>query len=165
MNKDFKTGLFVAILAGIICGVICLIGFLFLEPQSWYFSILIAGIMGVAVWFKSAYDKKKNAGKYERDEHLIDFPYIYSVEGYLRGDSDKDAKFYFGEDRIAALHYKNVRPIIEEFETERIKTGYMDRCGWFSILVKGEKRRLVIPKPEAEKAASVLEAILDSKAT
>ena len=74
-------------------------------------------------------DKKKNSGRYERDENLIGFPYVFSAEGYLRGESDTNAKFYFGEDKIGVLYYKNVRPLTEEFEKENIKVGCFGRCG------------------------------------
>jgi hypothetical protein len=119
--------------------------------------------MGAVVFYKSVSEKKKNSGKYEKDEYLIDFPFIYSAEGYLRSESDQRAKFYFGEDKIGVLYYKNVRPFTEEFEKELIKVGYFDRSGWFTIVINGEKRRLVIPKGEAEKAAEVLDVILGEK--
>lgn len=160
MKDNWKNEFPAAAFAGLLCGIICLIGILFIEPTKWYISIVVAFIMFAVVWYKSARDRKKNSGKFERDEHLIDFPYIYSAEGYLRGDSDRSAKFYFGEDRVGVLYYKNVRPLTEEFGTERVKTAYMDRSGWFTIAIKDEKRRIVIPKGEAEKAASVLEEIL-----
>ena len=163
MIKEWKSEIPAAVFAGILCGVICVIGFIFIAPERWYLSFVVAIFMGGVVFYKSVSDKKKNSGRYERDEHLIDFPYIFSAEGYLRGDSDRDAKFFFGEDKIGVLYYKNVRPITEEFEKERIKVGYFDRCGWFSIVIEGEKQRLVIPKGEAEKAAEVLDVILGEK--
>ena len=163
MKKEWKSEIPAAVFAGILCGAICLIGFIFIAPERWYLSFVVAIFMGGVVFYKSVSDKKKNSGRYERDEHLIDFPYIFSAEGYLRGDSDRDAKFFFGEDKIGVLYYKNVRPITEEFEKERIKVGYFDRCGWFSIVIEGEKQRLVIPKGEAEKAAEVLDVILGEK--
>ena len=163
MKKEWKSEIPAAVFAGIICGTICLVGLLFIAPERWYLSFVVAIFMDGVVLYKSVSDKKKNSGRYERDEHLIDFPYIFSAEGYLRGDSDRDAKFFFGEDKIGVLYYKNVRPITEEFEKERIKVGYFDRCGWFSIVIEGEKQRLVIPKGEAEKAAEVLDVILGEK--
>ena len=163
MKKEWKSEIPAAVFAGILCGVICLSGFIFIAPERWYLSFVVAIFMGGVVLYKSVSDKKKNSGRYERDEHLIDFPYIFSAEGYLRGDSDRDAKFFFGEDKIGVLYYKNVRPLTEEFEKERIKVGYFDRCGWFSIVIEGEKQRLVIPKGEAEKAAEILDVILGEK--
>ena len=158
--KEYKTEIQASVLAGVICGAISLGGLLFVTPERWYLSFGIAVLMGGIVFYKSATEKKKNSGKYEKDEHLIDFPYIFSAEGYLRKDSDQRAKFYFGEDRIGVLYYKNVRPHVEEFEKERIKAVYPDRCGWISVLLEGESRRIVIPKKDAEKASSVLEEML-----
>lgn len=163
MKENWKNEIPAAAFAGILCGVICLLGLLFIAPERWYLSFVVAVFMGGVVWYKSASDRKKNSGKFERDEHLIDFPYIYSAVGYLRGDSDRDAKFFFGEDKIGVLYYKNVRPLTEEFEKERIKVGYFDRCGWFSIVINDEKQRLVVPKGEAEKAAEILGVILGEK--
>ena len=163
LKENWKNEFPAAVFAGILCGVICLLGLLFIAPERWYLSFVVAVFMGGVVWYKSASDRKKNSGKFERDEHLIDFPYIYSVAGYLRGDSDRDAKFFFGEEKIGVLYYKNVRPLTEEFEKSKIKAGYFDRCGWFSIIIEGEKRRIVIPKGEAEKAAEVLGVILGEK--
>ena len=51
----------------------------------------------------------------------------------------------------------------EEFEKERIKVGYFDRCGWFSVAIEGEKRRIVIPKGKAEEASEVLDVILGKR--
>ena len=161
--KNWKNELPAALLAGGICGIVCLIGLLFITPERWYLSFVIALFMGAVVFIKSSSDKKKNSGKYERDEHLISFPYVFSAEGYLRADSDRDAKFYFGEEKIGVLYYKNVRPIVEEFEKEKIKVGYFDRCGWFSVVIEGEKRRIVIPKGKAEEASEVLDVILGSR--
>ncbi|MBQ6876848.1 MAG: hypothetical protein IJO22_00410 [Oscillospiraceae bacterium] len=149
-----------ALLAGAICGIVALIGILFVAPERWYLSFVVAAFMSAVVWYKASSDKKKNSGKYERDEHLVDFPYIFSAEGYLREESDRDAKFYFGENEIGALHYRNVRPIFDTFEKEKIKAGYFDRCGWFTIVFEGTKTRIVIPKGKAEEASSVLEEIL-----
>ena len=163
MKENWKNEIPAAVFAGILCGAICLIGLLFIAPERWYLSFVVAVFMGGVVWYKSVSDKKKNSGKFERDEHLISFPYIYSVIGYLRGDSDRDAKFFFGEEKIGVLYYKNVRPLTEEFEKENIKVGYFDRCGWFTIVINGEKERLVIPKGNAEKAAEVLDVILGRK--
>lgn len=163
MKNEWKSEIPAAVFGGIICGAISLLGFVFIEPERWYLSFAVAVFMGAVVFFKSVSDKKKNSGKYERDEYLIDFPYIFSAEGYLRADSDRDAKFYFGEDRIGVLYYKNVKPIFEEFEKERIKVGYFDRCGWFSVAIEGEKRRIVIPKGKAEEASEVLDVILGKR--
>ena len=157
--NNWKNELPAALLAGAICGVVCLIGLLFITPERWYLSFVIALFMGAVVLVKSSSDKKKNSGKYERDEHLISFPWIFSAEGYIRESSDRDAKIYFGEEKIAVLSYKNVKPIIEEFECSKIKAGYFDRCGWFSILIEGEKKRLVVPKHSAGKASVYLDEI------
>ena len=163
LNQNLKNEIFAAVFAGILCGAMCLVGFLFVAPERWYLSFVVAVLMGGVVFYKSVSDKKKNSGKYERDEHLIGFPYIFSAEGYLRGDSDTNAKFYFGEDKIGVLYYKNVRPLTEEFEKDRIKVGYFDRSGWFTIVINGEKQRIVIPKGKAEKASEVLDVILGGK--
>jgi hypothetical protein len=48
-------------------------------------------------------------------------------------------------------------------EKEKIKVGYFDRCGWFSVVIEGEKRRIVIPKGKAEEASEVLDVILGSR--
>ena len=161
--KNWKNELPAALLAGGICGIVCLIGLLFITPERWYLSFVVALFMGGVVFYKSVSDKKKNTGRYERDENLIGFPYVFSAEGYLRGESDTNAKFYFGEDKIGVLYYKNVRPLTEEFEKKNIKVGYFDRCGWFTIVINGEKERIVIPKGNAEKAAEVLDVILGEK--
>ena len=163
MNQNLKNEIIAAVFAGILCGAMCLVGFLFIAPERWYLSFVVAAFMGGIVFYKSNSERKKNSGKYERDEHLISFPYIFSAEGYLRGESDLRAKFYFGEDKIGVLYYKNVRPFTEEFENERIKVGYFDRCGWFTIVINGEKQRIVIPKGEAEKVSSIVEEILGQK--
>lgn len=157
--KNWKNELPAALLAGGICGIVCLIGLLFITPERWYLSFVIALFMGAVVFIKSSSDKKKNSGKYERDEHLISFPWIFSAEGYIRESSDRDAKIYFGEEKIAVLSYKNVKPIINEYECSKVKTGYFDRCGWLSIVLEGEKMRLVIPKQNAEKASIYLDEI------
>ena len=163
MKNEWKSEIPAAVFGGIICGAISLLGFVFIAPERWYLSFAVAVFMGAVVFFKSVSDKKKNSGKYERDEQLISFPYVFSAEGYLRADSDRDAKFYFGEEKIGVLYYKNVRPIVEEFEKEKIKVGYFDRCGWFSVVIEGEKRRIVIPKGKAEEASEVLDVILGSR--
>ena len=157
--KNWKNELPAALLAGGICGIVCLIGLLFITPERWYLSFVIALFMGAVVFIKSSSDKKKNSGKYERDEHLISFPWIFSAEGYIRESSDRDAKIYFGEEKIAVLSYKNVKPIINEYECSKVKTGFFDRCGWLSIVLEGEKMRLVIPKQNAEKASIYLDEI------
>lgn len=157
--KNWKNELPAALLAGGICGIVCLIGLLFITPERWYLSFVITLFMGAVVFIKSSSDKKKNSGKYERDEHLISFPWIFSAEGYIRESSDRDAKIYFGEEKIAVLSYKNVKPIINEYECSKVKTGYFDRCGWLSIVLEGEKMRLVIPKQNAEKASIYLDEI------
>ena len=157
--KNWKNELPAALLAGAICGIVCLIGLLFITPERWYLSFVIALFRGAVVFIKSSSDKKKNSGKYERDEHLISFPWIFSAEGYIRESSDRDAKIYFGEEKIAVLSYKNVKPIINEYECSKVKTGYFERCGWLSIVLEGEKMRLVIPKQNAEKASIYLDEI------
>ena len=157
--KNWKNELPAALLAGGICGIVCLIGLLFITPERWYLSFVIALFMGAVVFIKSSSDKKKNSGKYERDERLISFPWIFSAEGYIRESCDRDAKIYFGEEKIAVLSYKNVKPIINEYECSKVKTGYFDRCGWLSIVLEGEKMRLVIPKQNAEKASIYLDEI------
>ena len=163
LKQKLKNEIIAAVFAGILCGAMCLAGFIFIAPERWYLSFVVAVFLGGVVWYISSSDRKKNSGKFERDEHLIDFPYIYSAAGYLRGDSDRDAKFFFGEEKIGVLYYKNVRPLTEEFEKENIKVGYFDRCGWFTIVINGEKERIVIPKGNAEKAAEVLDVILGEK--
>lgn len=160
LKEEIKKEIPAALLAGAICGIIALAGLLFAAPERWYLAFVIAAVMAAVVLYKSASERKKNSGKYERDEHLVDFPYVFSAEGYLRGESDKDAKFYFGADEIGALHYKNARPVFETFSKEKIKAGYPDRCGWFSIIIAGEKTRIVIPKENAQEASMVLEEIL-----
>lgn len=162
MKNKLSDEIVTALLGGGICGAIALLGLLFVTPERWYLAFVIAAVMGGIVYYKTGSEKKKNSGRYERDEHLIDFPWVYSVEGFLRGSSDRSAKFYFGEDKIGVLFYNNVRPLTKEYGKERIKAGYTDRCGWFSIVIEGEKERIVIPKEKAEKAASVLEEILQN---
>ena len=163
LKQNLKNEIIAAVFAGILCGAMCLVGFIFIAPERWYLSFAVAIFMGGVVFYKSVSDKKKNSGRYERDEHLIGFPSVFSAEGFLREDSDTNAKFYFGEDKIGVLYYKNVKPLTKEFAKEQIKVGYFDRCGWFTIVIKGGKERLVIPKGEAEKASSVLEEILGQK--
>ena len=163
MKENLKNEIFAAVFSGILCGAMSLLGFIFIAPERWYLSFVVAAFMGAVVFYKSVSEKKKNSGKYEKDEYLIDFPFIFSAEGYIRGENDHRAKFYFGEDKIGVLYYKNVRPFTEEFGKELIKVGYFDRSGWFTIVMNGEKRRLVIPKGEAEKAAEVLDVILGEK--
>ena len=163
LKQNLKNEIIAAVFAGILCGAMCLAGFIFIAPERWYLSVVVALFMGGVVFYKSVSDKKKNTGRYERDENLIGFPYVFSAEGYLRGEADTNAKFYFGEDKIGVLYYKNVRPLTEEFEKSRIKAGYFDRCGWFTIVINGEKERIVIPKGNAEKAAEVLDVILGEK--
>ena len=159
MKNEWKSEIPAAVFGGIICGAISLLGFVFIAPERWYLSFAVAVFMGAVVFFKSVSDKKKNSGKYERDERLISFPWIFSAEGYIRESSDRDAKIYFGEEKIAVLSYKNVKPIINEYECSKVKTGYFDRCGWLSIVLEGEKMRLVIPKQNAEKASIYLDEI------
>ena len=156
MKNEWKSEIPAAVFGGIICGAISLLGFVFIEPEKWYLSFAVAVFMGAVVFFKSVSDKKKNSGRYERDENLIGFPYVFSAEGFLREDSDTNAKFYFGEDKIGVLYYKNVKPLTKEFGKEQIKVGYFDRCGWFTIVINGEKQRIVIPKGEAEKVSSIV---------
>ena len=163
LKQNLKNEIIAAVFAGILCGAMCLAGFIFIAPERWYLSFVVALFMGGVVFYKSVSDKKKNTGRYERDENLIGFPYVFSAEGYLRGEADTNAKFYFGEDKIGVLYYKNVRPLTEEFEKENIKVGYFDRCGWFTIVINGEKERIVIPKGNAEKAAEVHDVILGEK--
>ncbi len=160
MKDNWKNEIPTAILAGGLCGIIALLGLIFVAPERWYLSFVVALFMGAVVFYKSVSDKKKNSGKYERDENLVDFPYIFSAEGYLRRESDRDAKFYFGKDEIGVIYYKNVKPVFESFEKEKIKAGYFDRCGWFSIVFEDRKTRIVIPKGKAEQAAEVLDEIL-----
>lgn len=163
LKKEWKNEFQVALLAGLLSGIIALIGLLFITPERWYLSFAIMAVMTGVTFAKSVSDKKKNSGKYERDEHLVPFPWFYSAEGYLRESSDRDAKFYFGEEKIAALYYNNVRPLIKEFDKSKIKAGYFDRCGWFSIVVEDEKSRIVIPKNEAENAAAAIQEILGER--
>ena len=163
MKQNLKNEIIAAVFAGILCGAMCLVGFIFIAPERWYLSLVVAIFMGGVVFYKSSSDKKKNSGRYERDENLIGFPYVFCAEGFLREDSGTNAKFYFGEEKIGVLYYKNVKPLTKEFEKEQIKMGYFDRCGWFTIVINGGKERLVIPKGEAEKAAEILDVILGEK--
>ncbi len=154
MKSNWKKELPAALLAGGICGIITLLAFLFLAPKDWYLSLIIAAAMtGISLW-KSVGDSEKNEKRYKRDEHLIEKEWLFAEEGFIRTDSDKAAKFFFGTDGVSVLYYKNVKPVIEFIEKEKITGRGTDRCGWLSLIVPEEKMRLVFP---SEKAAGVVE--------
>ncbi len=149
MNMDWKKELPAALLAGAICGIISLAAFLVLAPADWYYALVIAVVMtGASVW-KSCSDREKNEKRYKRDEHMVTEPWFYSAEGFIRTDSDKAAKFFFGETGVTSIHYKNVKPIVSFTPKDKITGRGTDRCGWLSFVVPEEKMRIVIPKENA----------------
>lgn len=150
LKTDWKKELPAALLAGGICGVIVLMALVFLAPEKWYMAFPAAAVMAAAALYKTVSDKEKNARKYKRDEHLVTMPWFASAEGFIRKDSDRPAKFYFGEDGITSIRYKNVKPIVEFIPKEKITGRGTDRCGWISFIVPEEKFRIVIPKENAE---------------
>ena len=56
MKKEWKSEIPAAVFAGILCGVICLIGFIFIAPERWYFSFVVAIFMGGVVFYKYVSD-------------------------------------------------------------------------------------------------------------
>ena len=150
LKTDWKKELPASLLAGGICGVIVLMALVFLAPEKWYMAFPAAMVMAAAALYKTVSDKEKNARKYKRDERLVPIGWFASAEGFIRKDSDRPAKFYFGEEGIAAIRYKNVKPIIEFIPKEKITGRATDRCGWLSFFVPEEKFRIVIPKENAE---------------
>ena len=150
MKNEWKKELPAAMLAGGICGIVVLLALIFMAPQKWFLAFPVAVLMaGIALW-KAVSDKEKFEKRYKRDEKLVEKSWFCAAKGYIRTDSDKAAKFFFGEDGITILSYKNVKPVVEFIEKEKINGTGKDRCGWVSFLIKGEKRRLVVPKDEAE---------------
>ena len=81
MKEEIRKEIPAALLAGALCGIIALAGLLFVAPERWYLAFVIAAVMAAVVLYKSVSERKKNSGKYERDEHLVDFPYVFSAEG------------------------------------------------------------------------------------
>ncbi|MBR2041178.1 MAG: hypothetical protein IJ945_02280 [Oscillospiraceae bacterium] len=156
MKNNWKEDFLPSCLAGAICGITCLLALLFLAPEKWYYAFIVAVIMvGVSLYFSGS-EKRKSAARYKRDEHLIKEEWFFCVEGFIRRDSDRKAKFFFGEDGVTVLSYKNVKPIIDFYGKEKISALYFDRCGWLAIMMPEEKMRLVVPKEEAEKAHKIL---------
>lgn len=156
MNKEWKEDVLPSCLAGLICGITCLLALVFLAPEKWYYAFFAAIIMtGVSLYF-AVLEKKKNAARYERDEHLIKEKWFYAAEGCVRRDADRKAKFFFSEEGITVLCYKNVKPIVTFYEKEKFSALYYDRCGWLAIMMKDENMRFVIPKEEAEKVHKIL---------
>ena len=151
MKNEWKEDFLPSCLAGAICGITCLLALLFLAPGKWYYAFIVAVIMTGVSLYSAVNGRKKDAQKYKRDERLIQEEWLCSAEGYIRRDSDRKAKFYFGEEGISALSYKNVRPIIDFYEKDAVSGLYFDRCGWLAIMMKDEKMRLVIPKDDAKK--------------
>lgn len=151
MKNEWKKELPAAVLAGGICGIVTLFALVFLAPEKWYMAIFVAIIMSAAALWKAVSDREKNVKRYKRDEKLIKNLWFCSAEGYIRTDSDRAAKFFFGPDGITVLSYKNVKPVVEFVEKEKISGSGKDRCGWVSFVIKDEKRRLVVPKENTEK--------------
>ncbi len=149
MKNEWKEDLLPSCLAGAICGVTCLLALLFLAPGKWYCAFIVAAVMAGVSFYFAVSGRKKDAHKYKRDEHLITEEWVCSAEGYIRMDSDRKAKFFFGDDGISVLSYKNVKPIIAFYEKEKVSALYFDRCGWLAVMIKDEKMRLVIPKEDA----------------
>lgn len=157
MEKEKKTDIFAALLAGGVGGAICLLALLFIGREKWYLCFPAAIIIALAVWKKMDMDKKKNAMRYRRDEHLIEKPFFIAAEGYLREESDKYAKFFFGEEGVSILSHKHEKPIVEFIGRENINGKGFDRCGWLSILIKHDRRRIVIPEKSAGEVFDFLE--------
>ncbi len=156
MKNNWKDNFLPACLAGAICGITCLMALIFLAPGKWYLAFPAAVIMA-AIWLcVSVNDKKKAEAKYKKDEHLIEKEWFYCAEGFIRKDSDRKAKLFFGEDGVTVLSYKNVKPIIEFYEKEKAAGLYFDRCGWLGIIIKDEKLRLVVPKENSAKVYKIL---------
>lgn len=150
MKIDWKKDLPAAVLAGGICGIITLFALIFLAPEKWYMAFLVAAVISAVALWKAASDEEKYAARYKRDEHLVENNWLAAVEGFIRTDSDKPAKFFFGEEGVTSIHYKNVKPIIKFIPKEEITGRGYDRCGWLSFVVPKEKIRIVIPKENAD---------------
>ena len=156
MKNGWKEDFLPSCLSGAIFGITCLLALLFLAPEKWYYAFIVAVIMtGVSLYYAGS-EKKKNSARYKRDEHLIQGEWFCAAEGYIRRDSDRKVKFFFGEDGISAITYKNVKPIITFYEKEKVSALYFDRCGWLAIMMNEEKMRLVIPNDNAEKVYKIL---------
>jgi len=163
LDEKWKKELPAALLAGAICGIITFAALMFLAPQDWYLALVVFAVMtGFALW-KSVSDKDKSAKKYKRDERLIVQSWFLAEEGFIRTDSDRAAKFFFGEEGISVLYYKNVKPIIEFVTKEKITGTGTDRCGWISLIVPEEKRRFVFEKESAERIKPHMEKIISKK--
>ena len=163
MDEKWKKELPAALLAGAICGIITLAALLFLAPEDWYLALAVFAVMtGFTLW-KGVSDKDKSAKKYKRDEHLIGQSWFLAEEGFIRTDSDRAAKFFFGAEGISVLYYKNVKPIIEFVSKEKITGTGTDRCGWLSLIIPEEKRRFVFEKESAERIKPHLDKIVPEK--
>lgn len=149
LNKKIIKELPAALLAGGISGIITLVAFLFIAPSDWYFSLIIAAAMTALSLWKAVSDSEKNEKRYKRDEKLITEEWFCAEEGFIRTDSDRPAKFFFSEKGVSVLRYKNVKPIVEFIEKEKITGRGTDRCGWLSFIVPEEKLRIVFEKEKA----------------
>lgn len=157
MKDQWKKEFLPSCLAGAVCGITALLALIFLAPGKWYFAFIVAVIMtGVSLCYALS-EKKKLSARYERNENLIKNEYLVSAEGYIRTDSDSPAKFFFGENSVEVLSCKKVKPVLEEIPKDKIIGRGFDRCGWLSLLIEDEKRRIVFPAVEAEKILAFIE--------
>lgn len=157
MKDQWKKEFLPSCLGGAVCGITALLALIFIAPEKWYLAFLVAAIMtGVSLYYALS-EKKKLSARYERNKNLIKNEYYISAEGYIRTDFDSPAKFFFGENSIEVLSCKKVKPVLEEIPKEKIIGHGTDRCGWLSILIKDEKRRIVFPAEEAGKILAFIE--------
>lgn len=151
-----KKDLIPSILAGAICGVICLIAFAFIDPKKIWLAAPIAVGMAVFSFLQCSLDKKLTADRYLKAEKEINKTWFYSAEGILRKDFDMPTKFFFTEESVIAAYYKSKKPTIEEFFKNDFRLFEKDRFGRLNIRVE-DGRRIVFEKEVTEKLLEKLE--------
>ena len=157
MKNEWKNEILPSCLAGVIAGIICLLGIVFIAPEKWYLAFPAAAIMACLAFYAAVSEKRKLAARYDKYENMIENGYFASAEGYIRTDSDSPAKFFFGEEYVSVLSCKKPKPALEVIPKEKIVNGGFDRCGWLSLIVKGENRRMVFSSENGAKIKKVLE--------